>query len=190
MIVVRPFECDYAVEEVHESSHMDNGLQRFYFPGASTVGGRDGVLLKVTPAAGTAWIGCFAFGLFGGESITQVSTCPNPAELCVVSSGKGYFVPADDPLRWQLNRATPVAAVRAIQHKRLLVFADYTKLVAYGSDGFVWESARVSSDGIQIVDVTGDRLDVIGWDASVSQRVRMSIDIDDGAIRACHPISD
>ena len=190
MTMARPFEADYALEDVHEISQRDSGLQRFYFPGASTVGGRDGVLLRVTPTTGAAWIGCFAFGSFGHESMTQVSTCPNSQEICVIASGRGYFVRADDPLRWQLNRATPVVALKAIQPKNLLVCADYTKVVAYGPDGVVWESARVSSDGIQIVDAADERLEVIGWDAAVSQRVRLSIGLDDGSILARHPISD
>ena len=79
---------------------------------------------------------------------------------------------------------------KAIQPKNLLVCADYTKVVAYGPDGVVWESARVSSDGIQIIDAAGERLEVIGWDAAVSHRVRLSIGLDDGSILARHPISD
>ena len=190
MDFVSSFESDYQVEEVLASSSRDSELRRFYFPGASTVGGRDGVMMRVIPASTEPWIGCFASGLLQKSTLTRVFSCPNPNEICVVSSGAGYFVRTDDPLQWQTIRSIPVVDVRAVTAKAMLIFADFTKLVSYGGEGLRWESARLSSDGIQIVDVTSERLNLIVWDAARQQNIRAVVDVDNGLVLSRHPIHE
>lgn len=84
----------------------------------------------------------------------------------MISSGAGYIVRVDNPSDWQSVRSIPVCDARAILDKRLLVLSDFTKLVAYGVDGLKWESRKVSSDGIQITDITEGHLGLVGWDAA------------------------
>lgn len=179
MDIALGFPHEYEIEEVIRGS----SLPKIYFPSGSEVGGKDGVLLKIVPTVGKAWLGCFAFGHRRDTGLTRVMSCPNAAEICVIASGAGYIANAVEPSVWSSVRAVPICDVRISQSKGLLIFADFTKLVAYGRDGLKWVSGRVSSDGIQILEVGEDAISVKGWDAATDERVTVRVGLDDGSIR-------
>lgn len=182
MEILLEFEHQYEVEQVQATSGFQGKIRKFFFPGASPIGGKDGILLKIAPITGDPWIGSFAPGRPGQNLLNQAISCPNPNELCVISSGAGYIVQADKPSNWASVRSIPVCDARAVLDKQLLVLSDFTKLVAYGIDGLKWESSKVSSDGIQITDITDGRLTLIGWDAAKQRKIRVSLSLDDGSI--------
>ncbi len=182
MEILLQFEHQYEVEQIRETSGLPGRTRKLFYPGASETGGRDGVLLRIVPVAGDAWVGSFAPGHPGHNSINQVMSCPDPHEVCVISSGAGYIVRVDNPSDWQSARSIPVCDARAILDERLLVLSDFTKLVAYGVDGLKWESPKVSSDGIQIIDITDGHLGLVGWDAAQQKKVRVSVNLDDGSV--------
>src|SRR5262245_48699517 len=104
----------------------------YYYPGASTEGGRDGLWLAIRPDDGDPWTGTFAFGRSGASG---VFTMPSPHHLCVVASGAGYIVDARAPTCWEEVHADPITDVRPVPACGILVFADFVGLIAYGADG-------------------------------------------------------
>lgn len=84
------------------------------------------------------------------------------------------------PADYQIIEAYPIQDVRAIPGLDLLVFADYTDLVAYGAEGRRWVSQRVSWDGITIL--RADRHGIVGrgWDATKEQEVGFFVDVHSG----------
>ena len=182
MEILLQFEHRYQVEQIRETSGLPGGTRKLFYPGASEVGGRDGILLRIVSITGDAWVGSFAPGHPGHNFINRVMSCPNPNEVCVIFSGSGYIVQVDNPSNWKSVRAIPVCDARAILDKQLLVLCDFTKLVAYGAEGLKWESPKVSSDGIQIVDATDGRLSLIAWDAAQQAKIRVSVSLEDGSI--------
>jgi hypothetical protein len=104
----------------------------YYFPSASMRGGRDGILVEVRPARGLSWLGTFASGRVTLKGVSGIFTTPNPQQFCVVSSGEGYFISAMTPTEWEPVRSTPIIDVRPILAREIIVFADFTELVAYG----------------------------------------------------------
>lgn len=74
---------------------------------------------------------------------TGLYSWPHDATLCVVARGAGYLVRVDDPLDWQLVVARPVIDVRPIPSRRIVVFANYTELIAYGASGVAWTTKRL-----------------------------------------------
>jgi hypothetical protein len=75
------FQRTYECEQLHEFPPA----QRWYFPGASTEGGRDGIIVKVVPRDAKQWVGVFAFGKIAPrEGITGLFTFPDARVLCVV----------------------------------------------------------------------------------------------------------
>ena len=182
MKITLPFEHRYSVMEVLElPSTEESGTSIVYFPGASTRHGRDGVLLEFIPETRDRWIGCFAFGS-SANAVSCVIGSPNPDQACVVSSGAGYIVRVDDPTNWENIRANPVCHVVAIPGADQIVFGDFTKLVAYGPNGLMWESVRLSSDGLDDLQFSANRLSVTGWEAAEGKQTRISLDIADGAV--------
>ena len=176
------FSGSYTVEVLEELPPAKDS-RRFYFPGPSSAGGRDGVLVKVNPrqAGAEPWIGVFAFGLVSPKGVTGVFTCPNPEQLCVVARGAGYVVTATNPAQRELLEAEPVLGVYPVASSRVLVFADYLRLVAYGQEGRAWSTARLSWDGLQVDEVNGGWLLGRGWSSPESRHVDFVVDLRTGS---------
>jgi hypothetical protein len=107
----------------------------------------------------------------GDGKLTGVFATPSPDHLCLIASGRGYWVPTAAPTDFQVIQAYPIQDARAIPQLRLLIFTDYTDLVAYGVDGLRWASGRVSWDGITIVSADADGIVGRAWDATREQEV-------------------
>jgi hypothetical protein len=182
METILEFEHQYEVEQLGPTSGLPSKERKLFYPGASDTGGKDGVLVRISLAAGDAWIGSFAPGHSGSRTMSRVMSCPNPSEVCVISAGQGYIVRVENPSKWRSIRAIPVCDARAVLNKQLMLFSDFTKLVAYGVDGPQWESPSVSSDGIQITDIANGRVELVGWSAAKQRKEHVSVNLDDGLI--------
>ncbi len=170
---------DYQVEELVEIASRPAGEKHLYFPGASEEGGHDGVLIRVRPSS-ASWIGIFAFGYNSPKAITGIYSCPDPGTLCVVAKAQGYLVKANDPHIWEPINAYPILDIRSVISKRLLLFADFTKMSAYGSRGHAWTTSDLSWDGIEIVDVTSEQIKGLAWDSPQQHEVEFLVDVETG----------
>src|SRR5258707_10944268 len=94
----------------------------YYYPGASTEGGRDGIVAEVRPENGGPWLGTFAFGQITPRGVSGIFTTPDPQRFCVVAKGQGYLVYAKVPTEWESVRATPIIDVRLIPAQGIIVF--------------------------------------------------------------------
>jgi hypothetical protein len=110
-------------------------LPHYYYPGATTKGGQDGILVQVSPEHGEHWLATFAFGKIAPKGASGILTTPDPKRLCVVAQGEGYFVSANAPMSWERVQATPIIDIRAVPAQEIIVFAEFTRLVAYGRGG-------------------------------------------------------
>lgn len=150
--------------------------------------GREGLVVRVYSGS-VSWIGNFQRG---DGKLTGIYATPSPDHVCVVASGRGYWLPALDPAAYQIVEAYPIRDVRSIPELGLLIFADYTDLVAYGVEGRRWVSQRVSWDGITIL--RADQHGVVGraWDATQEQEVGFFVDARSGRVEggASPPPSD
>jgi hypothetical protein len=172
------FARDYEVELMHELPSSSGVEHTFYYPGGAEVGGRDGVIVRVTPHGGTSWLGIFAFG--DGPFLTRVLSTPCRRTLCVVARGVGYIVRVDDPHKWEEVPCTPVVDARPIPESDRLIFANFTEILAYGPDGLIWETPRLSHDGLNILKVTAERIEGLVWDAPNQRHVGFSVDVRTG----------
>lgn len=137
-------------------------------------------LVHGTPSGGASWLGMFAFGKLG-KGTSGVLAMPDPEQLCVVSRGAGYLVPVRDPSAWEAVQALPVTDVRAVPSAGIVVFADFTELMAYGAEGLRWRTQRLSWDGFKIVQVT--ERSIIGeyWDMRTEAMQTFEVDLATGA---------
>lgn len=145
----------YSAEFIDE---INSSLPVYYYPGASREGGKEGLLVKVVPDVGKPWIGVFsAYGPVR-QGTGKLYAMPEAGKLCIVVSGCGYIVDAVDPTIWEDLAATYVTDVRELPDLELILFADWTRLVAYGKTGKQWKTNDVALDGFEIIDIVGDRL--------------------------------
>ena len=110
------FPRNYEVETNAELPPDGRG-QVFYFPCATSGGRGTGLFVKVKPLNKLPWIGCFELGYRSAKALTEVISCPNPNEICVVSSGEGYVIRADSPTNWLKLPCFPITeALEAPAH--------------------------------------------------------------------------
>ncbi|RKG57205.1 hypothetical protein D7X30_20935 [Corallococcus sp. AB011P] len=173
------FHGAYTWEVLDEGPGAQNS-PRHFFPG-NTAGGQNGLLVQVTPAGGAPWLGMFAFGNAKGAGVSSVLAMPDPEKLCVVSRGAGYLVTARDPSAWEAVQVMPVTDVRAVPSAGVVVFADFTEMVAYGAEGLRWRTKRLSWDGLKIIQVT--ERSIIGeyWDMRTEMMQTFEVDLATGA---------
>jgi hypothetical protein len=127
------FGCSYEFEVLSEIPPSD--IPRLYYPGAVPDGGKDGVIVKVSPQRKESCLGTFAFGQIAPKGLTGVFSTPNVNRLCVVAKGNGYLVSAGEPQNWESIKAIPIIDARSFPKSGSIVFAYFTGLVAYGDKG-------------------------------------------------------
>ncbi|MHB8411255.1 MAG: hypothetical protein ACYDDI_04830 [Candidatus Acidiferrales bacterium] len=141
--------------------------------------GCDGPLVLIQPGNANSWLACFCKGYPSGGVIDAVYTTPNTDAVCVISEGVGYWV--DTIKREALN--IPVFPIRQVEcTDRLLLFADFTRLAAFGSNGLVWISHPRVWDHLIIKKVDTDEGRVIcqGWNAPSGRAVEVVVNLETG----------
>lgn len=150
---------------------------RLWHPGASSSGGRDGVIVRIRPANGRPWIGTFAFGDDRHPgAVTGLYAAPNPDQLLVVSRGAGYLANAIDPSCCEQLNIWPIVDVRWLPRRRLIVLADLTGLAAYGPEGLHWRTRRLAWDDLRITVANEEEIRGEFWDPTCGQMSTFVVD--------------
>jgi hypothetical protein len=64
----------------------------------------------------------------------------------------------------------------------LLLFVGHRAIVAWGRDGQVWESAKLSDEGVTVTSVDGATLHGLGWNMFTDKEGPFSLDLQSGSI--------
>jgi hypothetical protein len=175
------FPHSYEVQELQELPATGKlNVPLLYIPEPKTRSEHDGLWLKIRSHNGEPWVGVFAFGCSSRSAVSRVVSTPDPQGLCVVSRGAAYIVRPDEPNAWQHVRVRPVIDLRVLPEHRMLLLADYTKLIALGSGGVLWESSSLCGDDLKILRVTSKAVEGLGYDPANSNDLRFAIDIKTG----------
>jgi hypothetical protein len=154
--------------------------RHYYFPGGTAESGGDGHIVQVVPHSNESWIGTFAFGNLSPKGKSGLYTWPDPEILCVVSQGQGYLVHVDEPTNYEMIRVDPVLDLIPVAARKIVVFANYTELIAYGKSGPEWVTDRLSWEGIKLIRVTTDYIEGEVWDPRVEANVGFKVDLSNG----------
>lgn len=147
MLIDNKFKINSQIQLLNE---LPSGQKVFYYPGLATNGGKDGIIIKFEPHNGDNWVGMFAFGEFAKNGFSGVFSMPDPNKLCVVSNGTGYIVDVKRPELWEEVKSIPIKNVISVSNQRIILFVDYTDIIAYGENGVKWHVRDISLDGIKI----------------------------------------
>jgi|ERR1700722_676948 len=151
-----------------------------YFPSLKRTGGKDGLLLRFTTSDGKQWDGCFAFGNYG---LCGVFALPDPARVCVVSNGAGYWVHVNEPEKSSELHVFPIRDARIVTGAGILLLADFTSLFAFGYDGQLWRHC-VCWDDLKILDIQEGIVSGTGYDPTNSKQraSKFSIELATGRV--------
>lgn len=145
------------------------GKQAYGFPDAVLLDPQqelaDRPILEVRPARGDPWVGVFYGAQYGVPPAVsgRLIGWPDEWSICVVYAGGGVVVRADDPTRTYEIDANPVTGALVVPEREMVVFSDFTNLVAYGPGGVLWKSPRLALDDVRVQEVDGDVLRVEGF---------------------------
>src|SRR5204862_4757641 len=79
--------------------------------------------------------------------------------------GLGYLINAERPHEPRRIASSPIRQFHIVQEHEIVLFADFTALVAYGRRGKIWESGRLAWDWLKIVSVEDTTIFLTGFDA-------------------------
>lgn len=184
------FPHSYEIDEVPELPGTGRfNAPLFYFPRIESRPEHDGIWLKIRAATGKSWVGVFGFGYGSPPAISRVVSTPNLDRVCVVSRGAAYIVKTDEPDVWEELDVMPVLDLRMIPEHQLLILADFIRLTAYGHNQVAWRSPRLCWDDLRILQVSGDTIEGVGYDAVNSCDSRFAVDIETGKSLYPSPVS-
>jgi hypothetical protein len=122
----------------------------------------------------------FALGFADTSLPHGIWSCPNPQQICAVAGGYAYIVETDRPDQWMQIPYRPVTSVHAVHERGLLLFASFHTIWALSATGQVWETARLSWEGIRITAVKDQQLHGFGWDMETDTEIPFIVDLATG----------
>lgn len=174
------FPREYELKVLESPPPVHPVEKLYHFPVELEEGDRTGVHVRVAPKAGPAWFGFFASGFDSPHVMNAVSSCPDPGSFCLVAGGYAYVVKAADPAQWFRVEQRPVVELRTVTDQQLLLFEGFTSISAVGPKGVVWNSGRLSWEGLRVTDVRQAILRGFGWDALTDKEAIFELDLRTG----------
>ena len=161
-------------------TELKNGCDVYYYPGASAEGGKDGVIVSFVSNQGLKWQGVFAFGDISRNAISGIFNLSGSDKFYIISKGAGYIISVNDPVDWAEIDAAPILNVKVSEALQIIVFADYTGLIAYNNDGIVWRSVQLVYDGFKIISVKDSILIGTYFDPRNDEETMFEVDLTTG----------
>jgi hypothetical protein len=150
------------------------------YPAAVEEVERGALELMVRPDAGESFLATCALGFASPAVPTGVWTCPDAAMLCAVAGGYAYMIDTRAPERFHQVGYRPVTEVRPLVEAGLLVLASFHSIEAWGAGGRLWQTARLSWEGVRLGEASATDLKGWGWDLRTDREVPFTIDLATG----------
>ena len=170
--------------EVLEQAPLIAPARQFVYPrqvaGEESTLAHSALLLRVRPAAAGEFLATCARGFTDPKMPTGVFPCPNPRDMCAVAGGYAYIIDTAAPEKSTLIPLRPVVELRPLHDFGLLIFVGFHHILAWGSEGLAWQSARLSYEGIRLTGIEGDKLQGFGWDLQTDKEVEFALDLHTG----------
>ena len=136
---------------------------------------RGALRVMVKPRVGGSFLLTAALGFRDASMPTGVWGCPAADWICVLAGGYAYLASTLEPEAVTLLGMKPVVAV--MEAGELLLFIGFQTIVGWGSAGRVWETGKLSWEGVRVVSVGEREIVGMGWDlmADVEREFRLDL---------------
>jgi hypothetical protein len=138
---------------------------------------RGALQLMVRPASGGMFLATCALGFTDPAMPTGVFACPSRNEMCAVAGGYAYVIDTAQPERSTHIALKPVVEVRVLVAESMLLFVGFHSILAWGRDGMLWQTARLSWEGVRITHIEASILHGVGWNLMTDREVPFSVDL-------------
>lgn len=145
------FPHTYAIEIPPELP--GTGENVYYIPGDKTGSRHNGALVLVHPSDGRSWFGVIAGMQNEYSALGGIYSCPDENQICIAVDGAAYFIDSRDPSVWTEVPHYCVEKVHTLISMELMFFVTSTEIAAHGREGVLWQTERLSLDGISITSI-------------------------------------
>lgn len=170
--------------EVLERPPLIAPARSFIYPrevtGETDALARGALLLLVHPVSGGDFLATCARGFADPHMPSGVFACPNPRHMCALAGGYAYIVDIATPETCMQIPLRPVAELRILLERDLLLFVGFHSIIAWGREGLAWQTARLSAEGIRLAEVTSTHLHGFGWDMLTDKEIPFAVDLQTG----------
>ena len=142
---------------------------------------RGAMLLMVKPVTGGSFLATCALGFRDPKLPSGVWACPQPDDLLAVAGGYAYLVNTRQPEECQFLPLRPVVEVLQVADSGLVLLAGFHSVAAIGESGLLWETSKLSWEGVTLSEVSGGKLSGLGWDMRTDREVPFEVDLRTGA---------
>jgi len=141
---------------------------------------RGALLLNIKAARAPNFLATCALGFRDPALPTAIYTCPNPDDLLAIAGGYAYLIDTQHPDTCLHLNLRPVTQVLQAPTANCIVLAGFHEVTAIGEDGLLWQSARLSWEGITLSEVRGNILHGVGWNLATDREVPFTVDLATG----------
>lgn len=141
---------------------------------------RGALLLTVKPAAGGSFLATCALGFRDAKLPSGVWACPRPDDLLAVAGGYAYLVDTLEPEECRFLPLRPVVQVLAAPEAGLVLLAGFYAVAAIGENGLLWETGKLSWEGVTLNGVRDGELHGLGWDMRTDREVPFAVNLRTG----------
>jgi hypothetical protein len=149
-------------------------------PGEEDALARGALLVLAKPARGSQFLATCALGFRDSSLPTGLWACPRPDDLLAVAGGYAYLVDTGFPERCRFLSPRPVVEVLPVSEAGVLILAGFHTVAAVGEEGPLWETARLSWEGVTLTGVQGGKLRGMGWEMSTDRELPFEVDLRTG----------
>ena len=150
-------------------------------PGEEDALNRGALLVEVKPATAGSFLATCALGFRETTLPSGLWSCPAPDDLLAVAGGYAYLVHTAAPEAAEFLPLRPVCAVLPASQEDLLLLAGFHTVLALGTEGIRWQSARLSWEGLTLGEAHDGILHGTGWDMFSDRDLPFRIDLRNGA---------
>ncbi|HEU5352600.1 MAG TPA: hypothetical protein VFU55_13475 [Terracidiphilus sp.] len=141
---------------------------------------RGALEVLVRPAAAGPFLATCALGFRDPLAPAGVWSAPNPDELCAVAGGYAYLIDTRTPERFTMLPYKPVLAVLPAPEADLLLFVGHHAILAWGHEGRVWETEKLSDEGVTVTGIENGVLRGRGWQMMTDRETEFALDLRTG----------
>ena len=152
-----------------------------HVPGEEEAMERGALRLLVKPSEGAQYLLTCALGFREPSLPTGTFACPAPESMLAVAGGYAYLADTRTPERCVHLPLRPVTRVLAAREENLLLLAGFHTVAAVGVHGLLWETAKLSWEGLQLGAIRDGQLHGTGWNMISNRDVPFTIDLRTGA---------
>ncbi len=141
---------------------------------------RRALLLNVMPASSGFFLATCALGFRDPAMPSGIFSCPRANDLLAVAGGYAYLIDTLAPDHCLHVPLRPVTKVLPAPEAGLILLAGFHTVAALDTNGLLWESAKLSWEGVTLGDVRDGKLNGTGWNMHTNRDVPFAIDLATG----------